>query len=108
MGVDKHPSRRPSEPRRPPATSTTAGTINKMPESASGQAGVEYGARHELSVYDGAESTMEHHFHDHGHPIHKLSADRGFAPHAGKEHPDEGTTSRDSRPGDENKEDEPD
>lgn len=74
MAVDVHPSRRPSPPRKPPATSTTSGGKNK--ETHSGQAGVPYGARHELKVH-GDATTMAHHFHDHGtKAIHKESADR--------------------------------
>lgn len=91
MAVDQHPSRRPSPPRKPPATSTTAGTANKMPASASGQAGVEYGARHQLQV-KGGKSEMSHHF---------TSSD-GRAPRAGKEQPQEGgKATRASEPGDE-------
>lgn len=97
MAVDKHPSRKPSPPRKPPATSTTAGTMNKMPESASGQAGVEYGFRHELKVGNAAKSEMAHHF---------TSSD-GKAPRAGREMPNEGSVSRASRPGDEKGNDEP-
>lgn len=65
MAVDQHPSRRPSPPRKPPATSTTDGTINKMKASASGQPGVEYGARHEVQVKNPAKSEMAHHFAGH-------------------------------------------
>lgn len=95
MAVDSHPSRRPSEPRKPPATSTTAGTINKMPASASGQAGVEYGARHEISVKPAHKSEMAHH----------------FAPHAGHEASNEPSSHKvghAGHPGDENAQDEPD
>lgn len=88
MAVDQHPSRRPSPPRKPPATSTTAGTVNKMPASASGQAGVEYGARHELKTM-GGKSEFAHHF---------TSSD-GRAKSPGREQPNEGTVSRASKPG---------
>lgn len=97
MSVDKHPSRSPSPPRKPPATSTTAGTINKMKERDSGQAGVEYGARHELKTMNPAKSEMSHHF----------TSSEGRAPRAGKEQPQEGKASRASRPGDERSNDEP-
>lgn len=101
MAVDKHPSRAPSPPRKPPATSTTAGTINKIPcDSGSGQAGVEYGFRHELSVKPPHKSEMSGHFQD-------WTESEGRAPRAGKEHPNEGGVSRASRPGDENSADEP-
>ena len=72
MAVDKHPSRKPAEPYKPPRTSTTSGEDNK--ETISGQAGVHYGFRHEITVHDG-ESTMKHHFTG-GSPSHKWSADR--------------------------------
>jgi hypothetical protein len=86
MAVDKHPSRKPSPPRKPPATSTTAGTINKIPEgSGSGQAGVSYGFHHELNIHPSHKSEMAHH----------------FAPSAGREQPQEGTVSRAHKPGDE-------
>lgn len=101
MPVDKHPSRRPSEPRKPPATSTTAGTINKIPcNKGSGQEGVEYGFRHELSVKSPNSSEMAHHFKDY-------TSSEGRAPKAGKEHPQEGGVSRAGHVGDENREDEP-
>jgi hypothetical protein len=90
MAVDPHPSRRPSPPRKPPSTSTTAGTMNKMPASASGQEGVEYGARHELRVGSG-KSEMSHHF----------TSSEGRAKSPGREQPNEGSVSRASKPGDE-------
>lgn len=98
MAVDQHPSRRPSPPRKPPATSTTAGTINKMPASSSGQEGVEYGARHELKTMNPAKSEMSHHF----------TSSEGRAKSPGREQPNEGgRKERASRPGDENSSDEP-
>jgi hypothetical protein len=59
MAVSPHPSVKPSPPRKPPATSTTAGTVNKMPMGASGQEGVPYGFRHEVRQMDGAKSEFE-------------------------------------------------
>ncbi len=97
MSVDKHPSRMPSPPRKPPATSTTDGTCNKMHASASGQSGVEYGFRHEIKTMNPAKSEMAHHF----------TSSEGRAPRAGKEQPEEGPRGRASRPGDENSADEP-
>jgi len=98
MAVDKHPSRRPSPPRKPPATSTTAGTVNKIPcNKGSGQEGVEYGFRHELSVKSPNDSEMSHHF----------TSSEGKAKRPGREAPNEGSTSRASRPGDEKSNDEP-
>lgn len=83
MAVDVHPSRRPSLPRRPPAVAPTKGE--------SGQPGVEYGARHNVSVKSPNSSEMAHHF---------TSSD-GSARKAGKEQSNEGTVSRASKPGDE-------
>jgi hypothetical protein len=98
MAVDKHPSRMPTPPRKPPATSTTDGTMNKMRSSASGQGGVEYGFRHELQVKSPNSSEMAHHF----------GSSEGKAPRAGKEQSQEGgRKERASRPGDENSRDEP-
>jgi hypothetical protein len=48
---------------KPPATSTTSGGKNK--ETHSGQTGVPYGFRHELSVKPSHKSEMAHHFHAH-------------------------------------------
>lgn len=39
------PSQKPALPRKPPATSTTEGTVNTI-GGANQQAGVEYGAKH--------------------------------------------------------------
>lgn len=101
MAVDKHPSRKPGAPRVPPATSTTAGTMNKIPHgSGSGQEGVSYGFHHEIGQHKDHHGTMNHHFHDHGHAVH---------PHgATKAHHMEGKTSGKSpRPGDQKHDDEP-
>lgn len=65
MSVDKHPSRKPALPRKPPATSTTDGHKNVM-HSGSGQAGVPYGFRHEVNVKPSHKSEMKHHFEDSG------------------------------------------
>ncbi len=61
MAVDKHPSRAPAKPYKPPATSTTSGTKNKI-EHGSGQCDVEYGFRHELQVKNPNRSEMSSHF----------------------------------------------
>lgn len=63
MAMSKHPSEKPAHPRKPPATSTTEGTCNKI--HSSGQPGVPYGFRHELSVKPSHKSEMAAHFHDH-------------------------------------------
>jgi len=83
MAVDKHPSRMPSPPRKPPTTSP--GGL-----AESGQPGVHYGARHTLKVM-GGKSEMAHHF----------TGSDGHAGKAGKEHPNEGPKGKASRPGDE-------
>lgn len=90
MAVDQHPSRRPSPPRKPPATSTTDGTINKMDASASGQEGVDYGARHQLKTMSG-KSEFSHHF----------TSSEGHAKSPGREHSNEGPKGHASKPGDE-------
>lgn len=83
MAVSPHPSVKPSKPYKPPATSTTQGTINKIDGNASGQHGVHYGFRHEISVKNPNRSEMAAHFTSH------------------KEGSNEGSTSRASKPGSE-------
>jgi len=57
MAVDKHPSRKPSLPSKPPATSTTAGTANKIPASfGKAQGGGSYGFRHGINPKDPSKS----------------------------------------------------
>lgn len=81
MSVSKHPSVKPTPPAAP-----KRGEDNKK-EGVSGQAGVEYGFRHELQVKDPNKSEMSHHFHD---------------SHSGKEASNEPREmSRASKPGDE-------
>ena len=63
MAVSPHPSVKPGEPRKPKATSTTEGTMNKITHS--GQDGVPYGFRHEVNVKPSHKSEREHDFHDH-------------------------------------------
>ena len=81
MAVDKHPSRKPTPPMKPPATSVTSGGMNK--ETNSGQAGVHYGFRHELEVKNPNRSEMSAHFTQ------------------TKEASNEGTASKAHKPGDE-------
>lgn len=52
MAASPHPSVKPSKPRKPPATSTTCGTVNKIDASCSAQPGVPYGFRHQVRVSD--------------------------------------------------------
>jgi len=110
MAVDMHPSRRPMPPAKPPASSTTQGTIDKMKGSgASGQAGVEYGFRHELQVH-GDSTTMAHHFNNFGGKIHPKSADKPIhssATHNGEAHMEGKMKGKAMRPGDERGNDEP-
>lgn len=89
MAVDKHPSRKPSEPAVPRRTTTTSGTDNKIEaHDGKAQGGGDYGFRHELHVKDPSKSEMSHHFESH--------KSHSMAKHE-----------RSSRPGDENKADEP-
>ncbi len=81
MAVDKHPSRAPAKPYKPPATSTTSGTVNKV--EASGQGSVPYGFRHEIQVKNPNRSEMAAHFTSKG------------------EAPNEGTAAKAAKPGDE-------
>jgi hypothetical protein len=99
MSVDSHPSRKPAAPKKPPATSTTEGTCNKV--HSSGQDGVPYGFRHEINVKPSHKSELAHHFKD------AYTGGKGGAGHPGKEAPNEGSVSRASRPGDEKSDDSP-
>lgn len=98
MAVDKHPSRMPSPPRRPPATSTTDGQPNTVGKTMTGDGWMEYGSRNgkhlSLDVHAGYKAERAHDFE----PFHP--GERA-APKAGKAMPNEGTASRASRPGDE-------
>jgi len=50
------PSQKPSLPRKPPATSTTSGTVNTTSNQHNKQEGVPYGANHRtLSMVKGSE-----------------------------------------------------
>ena len=102
MAVDVHPSRRPSPPRKPPATSTTDGQPNTVSKTMTGDGWMEYGSRNgkDLRVVDGHGTERAHDFQPHQPGERK-------APHAGKEQPQEGTTSRAMRPGTQKKDDEP-
>lgn len=96
MAVDQHPSRRPSPPRKPPATSTTDGQANTVSKTETGDGMMEYGSRNgkDLRVTKGHGTERAHDFMPYG-------ASEGKAPKAGKEQSNEGTTSRASKPGDE-------
>lgn len=66
MAVSKHPSVKPSAPRKPPATSTTAGTVNKIPShEGTRDGGGTYGFKHEVNVKPSHKSERAHDFHDH-------------------------------------------
>ena len=58
MAVSKHPSEKPSPPRKPPCDRGGQGSRD------SGQAGVAYGAKHEFGGY---EHSSEHHSNKYGH-----------------------------------------
>ena len=50
------PSVKPGLPRKPPATSTTSGTVNTTSNQHNQQDGVQYGANHrKLSIKTGSE-----------------------------------------------------
>lgn len=104
MAVDQHPSRRPSPPRKPPATSTTDGQPNTVGKTGTGGAPMEYGSRNgkDLRVTAGYGTEMAHHFQGTG-------TKEKSAPHAGKAHPNEGPHKGEKahRPGDEKRNDEP-
>lgn len=100
MAVDKHPSRRPSPPRRPPPTSTTDGQPNTVGKTMTGDGMMQYGSRNGRNMrleVKSSESEFAHHFQD----------SRGSASRPGKAQPQEGTASRASRPGDQKSNDEP-
>lgn len=75
MAVESQASIKPTAPRKPPAVAPIVGV--------SGQEGVPYGGLRNLSVKDPNASEMAHH----------------FAPAAGKEQSNEGTTSKAGKPG---------
>lgn len=94
MAVDQHPSRRPSPPRKPPATSTTDGQPNTVSRTENGGGMMEYGSRNgkDLRVVAGHGTDRAHDFSD-------FTKGEGKAPKAGKEQPQEGTVSRANKPG---------
>jgi hypothetical protein len=105
MAVDKHPSRRPSPPRKPPATSTTDGQPNTVGKTMTGDGWMEYGSR------NGKHLNLKI-THDHGSERHSdfMSFSEGKAPRAGKEQADEPKSrkvSKAGRPGDEKSDDSP-
>ena len=102
MSVDRHPSRRPSPPRKPPATSTTDGQANTVGKTMTGSGWMEYGSRNgkdlRVTAGHGAERASD---------FKAYTSSEGKAKRPGKEHPNEGTASRAKRPGDEKGSDEP-
>ena len=64
MAVDKHPSRAPSLPRKPPRTSTTDGQINTVARTQTGDGTMEYGSRNgkNLQLKGGSGSERAHDF----------------------------------------------
>ena len=96
MAVDRHPSRNPSPPRKPPPTSTTDGQPNTVGMTRTGGAEMTYGSR------NGKQMNL------HIKPAHKSERHSDFmafseskAPKAGHEEPQEGTVSKAHKPGDE-------
>lgn len=104
MAVDKHPSRRPSPPRKPPATSTTDGQPNTVGKTMTGSGWMEYGSRNgkDLRIHPSHKSERAHDFHD-------FTSSEGKAGRPGREEPQEGPHKGEkaSRPGDEKHNDEP-
>jgi hypothetical protein len=104
MAVDRHPSRSPGLPRKPPPTSTTDGQPNTVGKTMQGPGigEVEYGSR------NGKHLSLKI-VHDHGseraHDF--MGFSEGKAPKPGHEAPNEGKASRAKRPGDEKGDDEP-
>jgi hypothetical protein len=96
MAVDQHPSRKPSPPRKPPATSTTDGQANTVSKTRTGGADMEYGSRNgkDLRIAAPHKSERAHDFRDFGTHV------DGSAPKAGKEQSNEGTVSKAKHPGD--------
>jgi len=107
MAVDQHPSRRPSPPRKPPATSTTDGQPNTVAKTMQGWGEIEYGSRNgkDVRIVATGGGEMDHHFRD--------WTNRGTvkrAPSPGGEAADEPPgrhVGKAGRPGDEKSNDEP-
>lgn len=95
MAVDVHPSRKPTLPRKPPATSTTDGNVNTVGKTGTGGAPMEYGAVHrDLKVVGSSASERAHDFM-------ASSGSTAKAPSPGKAAPNEGGTAvKASKPGD--------
>jgi len=113
MAVDAHPSRKPTKPFKPPATSTTDGQANTVSKTMQGWGEMEYGSRNgkDLRVVKGAGTTMAHHFGDYGSmTIHPDSADKpahSSAVHNAESSMGGQTKGKVTRAGDENDMDEP-
>ena len=101
MAVERHPSRKPTPPRKPPATSTTDGQPNTVGKTMTGDGWMEYGSRNgkhlRLKVVHDHGSERGHDFRDHGEA---MGFSEGKAPSPGREHSNEGTVSRAKPPGD--------
>lgn len=63
MAVDQHPSRKPSPPRKPPATSTTDGQPNTVGRTETGDGTMQYGSRNgknmRLNIVNGSERASD-------------------------------------------------
>jgi len=106
MAVDRHPSRAPGMPRKPPPTSSTDGQPNTVAKTEQGPGipDIVYGSR------NGKLMNLKI-VHDHGSERHHdfMGFSEGKAPKPGKEQANEGPMrgSKAGRPGDERKSDEP-
>jgi hypothetical protein len=96
MAVDTHPSRRPSPPRKPPATSTTDGQPNTVSKTMTGSGMMEYGSRNgkDLRVTAGHGTTRAGDFKD-------ATFSERPAMKAGKEDMQEPKMTKAKKPGDE-------
>ena len=105
MPVDVHPSRRPSPPRKPPATTTTDGQANTVSKTMQGWGEMEYGSRNGGDLRLGADQGSER-----ASDFKAWSQSDGKARKAGHKSSNEGEEKseyKSSRPGDEKSSDEP-
>lgn len=95
MAVDQHPSRKPSPPKKPPATSTTDGSPNTIQKTGTGGADMNYGSRNGRAL-----DIKPSHKSERSHDFSPGSAD-GSARSPGKAQSQEGPSGKASKPGDE-------
>ncbi len=107
MAVEVHPSRRPSPPKKPPATSTTDGQPNTVAKTMQGWGKMEYGSRNgkDVRIVADGGGEMGHHFRDF---TNKGSIKDASSPGAeAADEPPGRKAGKVSRPGDEKGNDEP-